>query len=271
MISIRRLDYKYPDTTRFAVHDVDLEIDDGAVVAVLGANGSGKSTLARLIGGLLKPTAGTVAVDGVDTIRQPRGWAMHQHIGMVFQNPQNQLVSTVVENEVAFGLENLCVDSATMLERVQQCLELVGLEHVRLANPHELSAGEQQRLGIASALAASPHHLILDEATALLDDQTRIELMARVHALAARLHLGLLIITHRMDEVSMVDRVLVLSQGAVVFDAPPSTLFAQAERLSGWNLALPPLQALALKLRRAGLDAPLDVHTAPELASSLWP
>ena len=133
-----------------------------------------------------------------------------------------------------------------MLERVLQCLELVGLEHVRLANPHELSAGEQQRLGIASALAASPHHLILDEATALLDDQTRIELMARVHALAARLHLGLLIITHRMDEVGMVDRVLVLSQGAVVFDAPPSTLFAQAERLSGWNLALPRLQALAL-------------------------
>jgi energy-coupling factor transport system ATP-binding protein len=271
LISIRRLEYKYRDTTRPAVHDIDLEIDDGDVVAVLGANGSGKSTLARLIGGLLKPTAGTVTVDGVDTTKQPRGWAMHQHVGMVFQNPQNQIVSTVVENEVAFGLENLCVDSAAMLGRVRECLELVGLAHLRLANPHELSAGEQQRLGIASALAANPRHLILDEATALLDDQTRIELMARVHALAEHLHLSLLVITHRMDEVSMADRVLVLSQGSVVFDASPATLFRQAERLSGWNLALPPLQALALKLRNAGLDVPLEVHTPPDLASSIWP
>ncbi len=271
LISIRRLDFRYRDATRPAVHDIDLDIGDGVVVAVLGANGSGKSTLARLIGGLLRPTAGSVSVDGVDTTRQPQGWAMHQHVGMVFQNPQNQIVSTVVENEVAFGLENLCVGSAAMVTRVHECLELVGMEHLRLANPHELSAGEQQRLGIASALAANPRHLILDEATALLDDQTRIELMTRVHALAEHLRLSLIIITHRMDEVSLVDRVLVLSQGGVVFDATPTTLFAEAERLSGWNLALPPLQALALKLRNGGLDVPLDVHSAPELARHLWP
>ncbi len=271
MISIRRLDYRYRDATRSAVHDIDLEIGDGAIIAVLGANGSGKSTLARLIGGLLKPTAGTVTVDGIDTTLQPRGWAMHQHVGMVFQNPQNQIVSTVVENEVAFGLENLCIGSIPMLRRVQECLELVGLEHLRLSNPHELSAGEQQRLGIASALAANPRHLILDEATALLDDQTRTDLMVRVHALAEHLQLSLLIITHRMDEVSSVDRVLVLSQGAIVFDDTPEILFMQAERLADWNLALPPLQALALRLRAAGLNVPLTVRTPPELASSIWP
>ena len=253
------------------MHDIDLEIGDGAVIAVLGANGSGKSTLARLIGGLLTPSSGVVAVDGVDTTKQPGGWAMHQHVGMVFQNPQNQIVSTVVENEVAFGLENLCMDSTRMASRVQECLELVGLAHLRLANPHELSAGEQQRLGIASALAANPRHLILDEATALLDDQTRTELMARVHALAEHLRLSLIIITHRMDEVSLAERVLVLSQGAIVFDDTPVALFLQAERLAGWNLALPPLQALTLRLRDAGLDIPLEARTPAELASSLWP
>jgi energy-coupling factor transport system ATP-binding protein len=254
-----------------AVRGIDLEIDDGSIVAVLGANGSGKSTLARLIGGMLRPTEGSVLVDGVDTMHRPDGWAMHQHVGMVFQNPQNQIVSTVVENEVAFGLENLRIDSATIRARVIECLELVGMTHLRLVNPHELSAGEQQRLGIASALAANPRHLILDEATALLDDQTRIELINRVEALARRLTLNVIAITHRMDEVIVADRVLVLSHGSVVFDDTPAHLFAQAERLSEWNLTLPPLQDITVALRKVGLNVPITADTPALVASALWP
>jgi energy-coupling factor transport system ATP-binding protein len=271
LISTRHLEFRYRDAARPAVHDIDLDVDDGAIVAVLGANGSGKSTLARLIGGLIKPTKGTVTVDGVDTTAQMPGWAMHQHVGMVFQNPQNQIVSTVVENEVAFGLENLRMGSAAMQARVHECLELVGMAHLRTANPHELSAGEQQRLGVASALAANPRHLILDEATALLDDQTRIELMSRVHALALHLRLSVIVITHRMDEVEIAGRVIVLSQGSIVFDDTPVSLFMQAEKLSGWNLALPPLQALTHAIRDAGLDVPVGARTPAELAGALWP
>ncbi|MDB5075014.1 MAG: cbiO [Chloroflexi bacterium] len=271
MISTRHLEFKYRGAPRPAVHDINIDIEDGSIVAVLGANGSGKSTLARLFGGMLRPSAGTVVVDGVDTTARPAGWAMHQHVGMVFQNPQNQIVSTVVENEVAFGLENLMMDSATMQQRVTECLELVGMLHLRLANPHELSAGEQQRLGIASALAANPRHLILDEATALLDDQTRLELMSRVQALARRLSLNVIVITHRMDEVNIADRVIVLSQGEVVFDDTPTALFTQAEQLPHWNLTLPPLQELTAALRSGGLQVPPSALTPEEVARALWP
>jgi energy-coupling factor transport system ATP-binding protein len=271
LISTRHLGFSYRGARRPALRDVSLEIGDGAVVAVLGANGSGKSTLARLFGGLLRPTQGSVRVDGEDTAALPPGWAMHQHVGMVFQNPQNQIVSTVVENEVAFGLENLLLGSRQMQTRVEECLALVGLAHLRLANPHELSAGEQQRLAIASALAANPRHLLLDEATSLLDDQSRMDLMATVERLAHGLGLGVILITHRMDEVPIADRVIVLSQGSIVFDGTPPALFEAAERLPDWNLTLPPLQELALELRRAGLPAPASVSTAADLAGALWP
>jgi len=271
LISIHQLSYRYRSAARPAVDAVDLEIADGEVVAILGANGSGKSTLAKLMGGLLLPQAGSITVDGVATAERPRGWAMHQHVGMVFQNPQNQIVSTVVENEVAFGLENLQADSRAMQERVVACLELLGLGHLRLANPHELSAGEQQRLAIASAIAARPNHLLLDEATSLLDDQTRIDLMVTVGGLAHQLGLSVILITHRMDEVPIADRVIVLSGGQIVFQGTPDALFSEAERLPGWNLGLPPLQDLALELRTAGLPVSPGVRSVPELAAQLCP
>ena len=271
LISIRQLSYRYSAAATPAVDTVDLEIADGEVVAILGANGSGKSTLAKLMGGLLLPHAGTITVDGVATADRPRGWAMHQHVGMVFQNPQNQIVSTVVENEVAFGLENLQADSRAMQERVLACLELLGLAHLRLANPHELSAGEQQRLAIASAIAARPNHLVLDEATSLLDDQTRLGLMTTVGGLAHQLGLSVILITHRMDEVPIADRVIVLSAGRIVFQGTPDGLFSEAERLPGWNLSLPPLQDLALDLRTAGLPTSPGVRSVRELAAQLCP
>jgi energy-coupling factor transport system ATP-binding protein len=271
LISTRRLSFSYRGAQQPALREIDLEIENHAIVAVLGANGSGKSTLARLFGGMLLPTSGSVVVDGVDTRSIPAGWAMHQHIGMVFQNPQNQIVSTVVENEVAFGLENLRLASMTMQQRVDEVLHLVGMAHLRLANPHELSAGEQQRLAIASALAPSPHHLLLDEATSLLDDQSRLDLMVSVERLAHALGLSVIAITHRMDEVPIADRVIVLSFGSIVFDGAPSALFAQAERLQEWNLTLPPLQDLALRLRQAGMQVPRSVTSSEELAHALWP
>jgi energy-coupling factor transport system ATP-binding protein len=177
----------------------------------------------------------------------------------------------VVENEIAFGLENLQLDSRTIQRRVDEVLHLVDMSHLRLANPHELSAGEQQRLAIASALAANPHHLLLDEATSLLDDQSRMDVMVTVERLAHSLGLSIIAITHRMDEVPIADRVIVLSFGTIVFDGAPSALFAQAERLQEWNLTLPPLQELALGLRHAGIEVPLDVASAEELADALWP
>jgi len=271
VISTHQLSFSYRSSPALVLSDLNLTIGDGEIVAILGANGSGKSTLARLFGGLLLPTSGRVQVDGMDTLALPVGWAMHQHVGMVFQNPQNQIVSTVVQNEVAFSLENLLVSSSVMQHRVQECLELVGLSHLAEANPHELSAGEQQRLAIASALAASPRHLLLDEATSLLDDQSRMDLMDSVQTLAHRLGLSVVLITHRMDEVPAADRVLVLSQGHLVFSGSPADLFAASERLSDWNLRLPPLQELALGLRHAGLDAPLGLDSASELAESIWP
>lgn len=271
LISIRQLSYKYPSALQPAVQSIDLEIADGEVCAILGANGSGKSTLAKLMGGLLLPHTGSILVDGVPTAARPRGWAMHQHVGMVFQNPQNQIVSTVVENEVAFGLENLQADSLTMQDRVVACLELLGLAHLRLANPHELSAGEQQRLAIASAIAARPNHLLLDEATSLLDDQTRLDLMATVGRLAHQLGLSVILITHRMDEVPIADRVIVLSGGQIVFQGTPAALFSEAERLPSWNLSLPPLQDLALELRTAGLSVSPAVRSVPELTAQLCP
>jgi energy-coupling factor transport system ATP-binding protein len=271
LISTHHLGFSYHGASQPALREINIEIEDRAIVAVLGANGSGKSTLARLFGGLLLPSIGTVIVDGVETAAIPRGWAMHQHIGMVFQNPQNQIVSTVVENEVAFGLENLRLDSRTMQQRVDEVLQLVGMSHLRLANPHELSAGEQQRLAIASALAANPHHLLLDEATSLLDDQSRMDLMVTVERLAHALGLSVIAITHRMDEVPIADRVIVLSFGEIVFDGSPRALFAQAERLQDWNLTLPPLQDMALSLRQAGVEVPLAVTSVEELAHALWP
>jgi energy-coupling factor transport system ATP-binding protein len=271
LISIRQLSFSYRGGAQPAVHDLDLEIADGEIVAILGANGSGKSTLARLMGGLLRPAAGTVLVDGEQTTALPSGWSMHQIVGMVFQNPQNQIVSTVVESEVAFGLENLRMEAPLMQQRVQECLELVDMAHLQLANPHELSAGEQQRLAIATAIAASPRHLLLDEATSLLDDQSRHDLMALVQRLAHRLGLSVVLITHRMDEVPIADRVIVLSRGRIVFEGTAPELFAQAERLADWNLSLPPLQDLALGLRRAGLPVPTDIGSATDLAQALWP
>lgn len=270
LISIRQLSFSYRHAQQPAVREIDLEIADGEVLAILGANGSGKSTLARMIGGLLLPQSGTVVIDGVSTATPPDGWFMHQHVGMVFQNPQNQIVSTVVENEVAFGLENLLVDSITMQRRVGECLDLVGLSHLRMSNPHELSAGEQQRLAIASALAASPHHLLLDEATSLLDDQTRLALMRTVQDLAGRLGLSVVLITHRMDEVVTADRVVVLSLGEVVFSGSPDALFAQPDRLADWNLALPPLQQLMADLRDAGIHLPQGLSSVEALADQLW-
>ena len=271
LISIRQLSYKYPSSLQPAVQSIDLEIADGEVCAILGANGSGKSTLAKLMGGLLLPHTGSIMVDGVPTAARPHGWAMHQHVGMVFQNPQNQIVSTVVENEVAFGLENLQADSLAMQDRVVACLELLGLAHLRLANPHELSAGEQQRLAIASAIAARPNHLLLDEATSLLDDQTRLDLMVTVGRLAHQLGLSVILITHRMDEVPIADRVIVLSGGQIVFQGTPTALFSEAERLPSWNLSLPPLQDLALELRTAGLSVSPAVRSVPELTAQLCP
>lgn len=270
LISIRRLSFSYPGATVPALQDLDQEIVDGEILAILGANGSGKSTLARLIGGLLTPQNGEVVVDGVSTVALPPGWAMHQHVGMVFQNPQNQIVSTVVENEVAFGLENLTVASSAMQQRVQECLEAVGLGHMRAANPHALSAGEQQRLAIASALAARPKHLLLDEATSLLDDRTRLELMGTVQRLARQLGLSNILITHRMDEVPIADRVIVLSRGRLVFDGDGQSLFAHPERLRDWNLILPPLQELIVTLRQQGFALPSSVQSLDQLASQLW-
>lgn len=270
LISIRQLSFSYRGAERPAVNAIDLEIQDGEIVAILGANGSGKSTLARMIGGLLRPKAGEVVIDGVSTASPPRDWFVHQHVGMVFQNPQNQIVSTVVENEVAFGLENLLFSSAEMQRRVEECLSLVGLSHLQRANPHELSAGEQQRLAIASALAARPKHLLLDEATSLLDDRSRLGLMQTVQQLARDLRLAVVLITHRMDEVSIADRVIVLSHGEMVFSGTARALFAQPDLLNGWNLALPPLQDLAVQLRDAGLVVTPGAGSVRELADQLW-
>jgi len=230
LITVRGLSHTYragtPDAVP-ALQGVDLEVHAGECVALIGGNGSGKSTLAKHLNALLLPTAGEVRVDGIDTRDPEATWAVRQRVGMVFESPDDQIVAAVVEEDVAFGCENLGLPPAEIRARVDRALRVVGLESMRRHPPHLLSGGQKQRVAIAGVLAMHPRCLILDEATAMLDPQGQREVMDTVLRLCREDGLALLLITHAMDEAVLADRVVVLADGRVALEGPPAGVFSR--------------------------------------------
>ena len=268
LIELRDVSYVYrkgtPEEVR-ALDHVQLAIRAGEFVALVGANGSGKSTLARLLNALLLPTEGEVRVAGMDT-RDPRHlWEIRRRVGMVFQNPDNQIVATVVEEDVAFGPENLGLPPEEIARRVEWALKVVGMEEYRHREPHFLSGGQKQRVAIAGVLAMRPEVLVLDEATTMLDPQGRREVLETVQRLREE-RITILLITHDMDEAALAERVVVLSRGRVALDGPPVEVFGRAERLRDLSLDLPEIVSLAHCLRRHGVRFP-SLPLTPEALS----
>ena len=248
---------------------VDLNIETGSFVAVLGHNGSGKSTLAKHMNAILLPTGGKVYVDGIDTTKEEELLAIRRTVGMVFQNPDNQIVANVVEEDVAFAPENLGYPSQEIRQRVDLALKLVGMSEFATHAPHLLSGGQKQRIAIAGVIAMRPRCLVLDEPTAMLDPVGRKEVMDTIKDLNTRAGVTVVLITHHMDEAAQADRLVVMSKGQVVADGAPREVFQHVEELRSIGLTVPEPIALMWELRQAGLDVPLDVLTDEECAQAL--
>lgn len=248
---------------------VDLEIEAGSFVAVLGHNGSGKSTLAKHMNAILLPSGGKVWVDGMDTAGEERLLDIRRTVGMVFQNPDNQIVANVVEEDVAFAPENLGVPSQEIRRRVDEALRQVGLYEYREHAPHLLSGGQKQRVAIAGVIAMRPKCIVLDEPTAMLDPRGREEVMEIVSDLNRRLGITVVLITHHMDEAARAQRVVVLDRGEIAADGPPKKVFSQVELLHRLGLSAPETVELCWQLRKAGQELPLDTLTIEECAQAL--
>ncbi len=271
LIEIRNLRHVYYPSaadTVLALDGITLTIERGEFVAIVGGNGSGKSTLAKHLNALLLPTDGEVWVDGMDTRDRTAVWEIRQRVGMVFQNPDNQLVATVVEEDVAFGPENLGLPPAEIAARVEEALGIVEMRDYRRHEPHLLSGGQKQRVAIAGILAMRPQCLVLDEATTMLDPQGQREVMETITRLN-RDGVTVIHITHAMEEAAQCRRVIVLAGGRVALDGPPAAIFSQVDELERLRLVLPPVPALAHRLRRDGLPVPGQILTADELADAV--
>lgn len=266
---IRRDEEGNPEGITRAVNDVDLDIKPGEFVAILGHNGSGKSTLAKHINAILHPTEGTVWVDGMDTTEEENVWEIRQRAGMVFQNPDNQIIGQVVEEDVGFGPENMGIPTKEIWERVEESLKAVGMYEYRKYSPNKLSGGQKQRVSIAGVLAMHPKCIILDEPTAMLDPNGRKEVIRAVRALNQVEGVTVLLITHYMEEVIHADRVIVMDQGRIELQGTPREVFSQVERLKSLRLDVPQVTLLAYELKKAGVDLPDGILTTQELVKAL--
>ena len=265
IIKAEHLTFCYPDEPAGhppVLDDISLEIEAGSFVAILGHNGSGKSTFAKHINALLTPTAGKLWVDGLDTGDPENLLNIRGKVGMVFQNPDNQIVASVVEEDVAFGPENLGVPPAEIRQRVDQALKMVGMYDLREHSPHLLSGGQKQRVAIAGIIAMMPRCIVLDEATAMLDPVGRRETVETIRTLNEQYGITVLLITHHMDEAQDADRVLVMDHGKLKMDGTPEAVFSQPEKLWHMGLTVPETVALLYRLRLEGMDLPLTaIHT----------
>ena len=266
---IRRDDEEQVVGVELAVDHLSFEINKGEFIAVLGHNGSGKSTLAKLINAILVPGEGCIEVDGIDTGKPEMVWEIRQRAGMVFQNPDNQIVHNIVEEDVGFGPENLGVPTAEIWERVNDSLKKVGMYEHRKESPNNLSGGQKQRVAIAGVLAMKPKCIIFDESTAMLDPVGRREVLKAVHEINKKEKITILWVTHYMDEVTEADRVLVMNHGKAAMQGTPKQVFAEAEKLQEYHLAVPQVTELALELRRQGMDVPTDLITVDEFVNCL--
>ena len=274
IISVENLAYTYPgldDQPGVVVfEDMNLKVEEGTFVAILGTNGCGKSTLAKHFNSILLPTGGKVYVCGIDTSNEERIMQVRRNVGMVFQNPDNQIVANVVEEDVAFGPENLGIASPEIRHRVNKALKQVGMYEYREHAPHLLSGGQKQRVAIAGIIAMQPKCIILDEPTAMLDPRGRREVVETIGRLNKEKGITVVLITHHMDEAAKADRVVVLHKGKVAADGTPKEVFAQVELLHGIGLAAPESVELCWELNKQGFDLPLDKLDPEECAQTLY-
>lgn len=271
IIELSHVTYSYPNSDTPALKDLSLTINQGEWVAIIGHNGSGKSTLAKLLNYLLAPTAGDITIAGT-SVTEENMWAIRDMVGMVFQNPDNQFVGAMVADDVAFGLENRGIARDEMITRVQAALTEVQMAAFADREPARLSGGQKQRVAIASVLAIQPKILILDEATAMLDPKGRREMIALVHELKTRMgdELTVLSITHDIEEAASADRVVVINDGDLIETGAPAQVFANADKLREFGLAVPFAEQLKEKLRERGIDVPASYLTTEGMVDWLW-
>ena len=270
IIRFENVHYTYPGDELESLCGIDLEIEKGSFVAVLGHNGSGKSTLAKHMNAILVPDEGRVTVCGIDTAEEERVIDVRRNVGMVFQNPDNQIVATVVEEDVAFALENLGVPPDEMRRRVDESMKMAGIYEFRERAPHNLSGGQKQRVAIAGVVAMRPDCLILDEATAMLDPRGREQVMQTIHHLNKNMGITVVSITHYMEEAAQADRVLVMSKGHVVMEGTPKEVFSQTEKVRALHLDVPQAAELRDELVKAGIPMPEGIIDTGECAQALY-
>lgn len=266
---IRRDEEGNVESIQTALDKVSLDVKKGDFIAVLGHNGSGKSTLAKHINAILEPTEGSLWVDGFDTTEEKNIWDIRQRAGMVFQNPDNQIIASVVEEDVGFGPENIGVPTDEIWQRVEESLKAVGMLKYREHSPNKLSGGQKQRVAIAGVMAMQPECIVLDEPTAMLDPVGRKEVLEAVHELNRKKGVTIILITHYMEEVVDADHVYVMDAGKVVMQGTPRSIFSQVERLKEYRLDVPQITLLAYELKKAGLDIPDGILTREELTEAL--
>ena len=252
-----------------AISDVSLDVQEGEFIAILGHNGSGKSTLAKQINALLLPTEGALFLDGKDTAKTPELWRIRQKAGMVFQNPDNQIIGSVVEEDVGFGPENLGIPTDEIWKRVEASLAATQMTAYRLHSPNRLSGGQKQRVAIAGVMAMRPRCIVLDEPTAMLDPNGRREVISSVRELNQAEKVTVVLITHYMEEVIQADRVFVMDEGRIVMEGTPREIFSRVEELKKLRLDVPQVTMLAYELRKAGVDIPEGILTIRELEDAL--
>lgn len=252
-----------------AIDEVDISVEKGEFIAVLGHNGSGKSTLAKHLNAILMPTEGTVWVGGMDTAREEHLWDIRQTAGMVFQNPDNQIIANVVEEDVGFGPENIGVPTEEIWRRVEESLKAVGMYEYRSHSPNRLSGGQKQRVAIAGIMAMKPECIVLDEPTAMLDPNGRKEVIRTIRQLNRQENVTIILITHYMEEVIHADRVIVMDGGKIVMQGTPRQVFSQVEKLQEYRLAVPQVTLLAHQLEKAGLPIRKGILSIDELVEEI--
>ncbi|KAB3528861.1 energy-coupling factor transporter ATPase [Alkaliphilus serpentinus] len=271
MIQVENVTFEYTNNEKqvIALNKISFEVKKGEFVAIIGHNGSGKSTMAKHLNALLLPSEGDVRVQGMNTKEEEYLWDIRQVAGMVFQNPDNQIVATIVEEDVAFGPENLGVKPSEIIERVNNSLSQVDMEEYRHKAPHLLSGGQKQRIAIAGVIAMKPHCIILDEPTAMLDPSGRREVMKTIKKLNEEEGITIINITHFMEEAVEADRVIVMEEGNIVLEGTPREVFSQVEKLKELGLDVPQVTELTHQLKSAGIDLPDDILTVDEMVMNI--
>ena len=266
---IRRDEEGNVESINRAIDGINIDVKKGDFIAILGANGSGKSTLAKHINAILYPTEGSVWVNGMNTMEEANLWDIRQSAGMVFQNPDNQIIATVVEEDVGFGPENLGVPTDEIWERVERTLKTVGMLEYRKHSPNKLSGGQKQRVAIAGIMAMEPQCIVLDEPTAMLDPNGRKEVVSTVADLNKKEKVTVVLITHHMDEVIYADKIFIMDKGRIVMQGSPRQVFSQVEKIKSHRLDVPQVTLLAHELQKSGLDIPQAILTVDELVDAL--